>query len=201
VIDEGYIKFAYEWQRSEAPTGIESLVAVRNELHRLGLVGIYEDSGIGYGNVSQRIGSSNQFVVSCSATGGIALATSSHFCIVETFDVRRNFLTCKGPQPASSESLTHAMLYASDPMIGAVLHIHHLRYWEYLLENGISSAKDIPYGTPEMAMEMERLLEESPLRMRKLLAMGGHSEGILAFGRTPEEAKEVILRGMCEKKW
>ena len=51
MIDEGYTKYACDWQRT-APLS-EALVAElnewRNRLHGAGLVGYYEQQGVGYG--------------------------------------------------------------------------------------------------------------------------------------------------------
>lgn len=181
-MDEGYVKFHCAWEDGPAPTGIEELVAVRNALHSQGLIGEYLPSKVGYGNVSQRIGDSLTFVVSGTATGGIVKATASHFCTVTHHDLETNSVWCQGPVPASSESLTHAMLYACDPTIQAVVHIHHKGLWEHLLETAISTHPGIAYGTVAMAKEMERLLQTTTVRQDCILAMAGHTEGILIFG-------------------
>jgi hypothetical protein len=51
----------------------------------------------------------------------------------------------------------------------------------------------VPYGTPEMALEVGRLYRETVLPERQILAMGGHEDGILVLGRNPEEAGGVLL--------
>ena len=45
-----------------------------------------------------------------------------------------------------------------------------------------------------MAREVERLWRRSALPDLKIFAMGGHEDGIVAFGRSAEEAGEVTLR-------
>jgi hypothetical protein len=194
MIDEGYIKYHAQWQMGPAPLGIEALVAVRNELYALGFIGEYVDSKIGFGNVSMRSGSGGAFAISGSATGHVSIATPEHFCLVDAYDIRANSVSCIGPVIASSESMTHAMLYACSADIGAVLHIHHMAFWTWLLSNAPSSAVDVPYGTPEMALEMARLFSSTDLPHRRILAMAGHSEGIVAFGRDVGEAMEKILK-------
>jgi len=44
------------------------------------------------------------------------------------------------------------------------------------------------------AREVERLYRSSPLAEIGILAMGGHEDGIVVFGRTAEEAGQVVLR-------
>lgn len=193
MIDEGYVKFHAEWRHGPSPAGIGDLVAARNRLRRLGLVGIYPDSGIGYGNISSRLDHEGRFVVSGSATGGILEATSAHFCLVTGWDLDRNTVHCTGPVPASSESMTHAMLYQCAPWIGAVVHVHDMAAWESLLGNIPTSDPSVAYGTPGMALEMQRLLSETNLAEEGVLAMGGHREGLIAIGHHIGEAIEKML--------
>lgn len=193
MIDEGYVKFRARWTHGAAPEDIAELVACRNHLHDLGLIGEYAEIKIGYGNVSARLPGKAGFVVSGSATGHIATATADHFCTVTAYDIAQNTVHCNGPVTASSESLTHAMLYACSTEIGAVLHIHHLRFWEHLLQAAPTTQAHIPYGTPEMALEMRRLYAQSDLPHRKILAMAGHTEGIIAFGPDIPQALQTLL--------
>ncbi|MGB3788502.1 MAG: hypothetical protein WA949_10870, partial [Phormidesmis sp.] len=37
---------------------------------------------------------------------------------------------------ASSESLTHGVIYTSAPKIGAVIHVHNSQIWQGLLDRG-----------------------------------------------------------------
>lgn len=193
MIDEGYVKFNAVWQKGPAPLEIEQLVEVRNQLYRQGLIGVYHESGIGFGNISIRLGGENTFVISGSSTGHVQLATSDHFCIVDLFDIVSNTVHCQGPVTASSESLTHAMLYACSSTIGAVVHVHHLEFWRHLLQNAPCSAASVAYGTPEMAKEMSHLMKESDLPQRQILAMTGHEEGIIAIGPTVDAAADRLL--------
>ena len=51
----------------------------------------------------------------------------------------------------------------------------------------------VEYGTPEMAYEIIRLMGLPETQNRKVFVMGGHAEGIVAFGKTVEEAARLIL--------
>ena len=44
-----------------------------------------------------------------------------------------------------------------------------------------------------MAAEVGRLYREGIFAERRILAMGGHEDGILVFGRSPEDAGRVLL--------
>ena len=52
---------------------------------------------------------------------------------------------------------------------------------------------DIEYGTSELAIEIKRLFKEENLLEKKVLVIGGHQDGIITFGETPDEAGTKIL--------
>ena len=49
-------------------------------------------------------------------------------------------------------------------------------------------------GTPAMAEEIRRLWRESAAPDLRILAMGGHEDGVISFGHSTEEAGLVLLR-------
>ncbi|HEX9659300.1 MAG TPA: hypothetical protein VGA18_03330, partial [Rhodothermales bacterium] len=49
-------------------------------------------------------------------------------------------------------------------------------------------------GTVAMANEIERLARSIDLGKPTVLVMGGHTDGLLSFGRTIAEAASVMLR-------
>ena len=98
-----------------------------------------------------------------------------------------------GPVKASSESLTHALLYETDKDINAVFHVHHRGIWKELMNVAPTTKKNIEYGTVSMAVEMRRLFKETDVAQQKIFVMAGHEEGIVTFGKTMDEAGEKIL--------
>lgn len=194
MIDEGYIKFKLEWQVAPVLSSpqMASLLAMRNRLHRMGLIGVYPDIGVGYGNISVRKSGTTQFYISGTRTGAIAELTAKEITLVSTYDIAANAVTCRGPVEASSESLTHAAIYECDPRITAVIHVHHLAFWRDALDRLPTSRREVPYGTPEMAAEVARLYAETDLPQARILAMGGHEEGIITFGEDLEAAWKVL---------
>lgn len=193
MIDEGYVKFSCDWTKGPILDGIDRLVMARNRLRDENLIGIYEDIGIGYGNVSQRLDGTDKFVISGTATGGIMTAGPEIFCIVDDWDLASYKVWCTGPVAASSESMTHAMIYKVLPAVDFVVHIHHAGLWRHQLKTGPATQEGIAYGTPEMALEMERMLKDHSPETIKILAMSGHEEGILAFGGGLEAIVDKII--------
>ena len=95
---------------------------------------------------------------------------------------------------ASSESMTHAVIYLQKKNVGAVFHIHDHNIWKKLLSTQPSTSNDIAYGTPQMAAEVMRLLDQYFTGDHGLFSMGGHEDGVIAFGKTVDEAGELLLK-------
>jgi L-ribulose-5-phosphate 4-epimerase len=194
-MDEGYIKFQAGWKEGPAlpKEDLKELIYWRQFLFDHQLIGAYPD-GIGYGNISHRWKPPVQFVISGSKTGMEAQIEAKHFSKVLDVDLDNNRLICEGPAIASSESMSHAVIYRSDPMSQAAVHVHHRRLWEHLLHRVPTTGSGIPYGTPEMAYSILELFESSKLKQERILVMEGHPEGIFTFGQSLEEAVGVLMK-------
>lgn len=190
VAPEGCIKFHLDWTMDKAPDRIQELIFWRNRLYRAGLIGAYAD-GTGYGNISKRQG--RGFIISGSATGNLATATAGHFTRVTGYDFERNSVSCAGPVKASSESLTHAAVYEASAAIQAVVHGHHEKIWTFMYGNARMTAPDIACGTSQMAEEILRLFETTPVESERFLVMAGHRDGIISFGPTLGVATVTML--------
>ncbi len=169
----------------------------REKLFALQLIGMYAEGelkGIGYGNISVRTGEG--FVITATRTGGLEKLSSQHYTEIMRVDLARNavdFRAEKQDTTPSAECMTHAAFYQADPAIGAVIHVHHLDFWKQLLNTIPTTAPDVAYGTPEMALEILRLYRMSDLPQRKLAVMAGHEEGVISFGRDLDEAGTILL--------
>lgn len=192
-MDEGYIKFNCNWIPSnDIPLNIvAALNAWRDVMYKKGLIGVYPD-GIGFGNISMRC-NGNIFLISGTATGGLSTLTEAHYSLVTNYDLSINSVTCKGPVKASSESLTHALIYECSTATNAVIHIHNLNLWNKLMHKVPTSSENIAYGTTEMANEIKRLFDETALSTEKIIVMGGHHEGIISFGKNLDEAGRILI--------
>ena len=191
-MEDGVIKFSCDW--SQEPLGLPvsvELIQWRDKMHQLGLIGVYEKLGVGYGNIS--IKTPQGIFISGSQTGHIYPIQGKDFSLIDSYSIEKNQVSCRGEVKASSESLTHAAVYEADDTINAVIHIHHQQLWLDLMDKVPTSSKDVPYGTPQMAGEIKRLFDESTLSQDKIMVMAGHEEGIIAFGKDLEEAGAVIL--------
>lgn len=191
---EGVIKFKYEWRKTPLPASLDigELVRYRNRLFSYGLIGA-DENGIGYGNISVRYKSSGKFIISASDTGKIKRAGKYHFTVVNSVDIKKNFVSCAGMKAASSESMTHDIIYNLSSEIKCVIHVHNLKLWKKLLNKVPTTSKSISYGTPDMAYDIRRLWVKSDLKEKRILVMAGHEGGLVVFGEGIEEAYSLIM--------
>lgn len=212
--DEGVVKFqaAHRDEPLSATRFGElarTLIAWREILARLGLIG--QDAarygGAGYGNVSGRIGpfpgapGARAFLITGTQTGGRACMSLDDFCVVSRYDVERNRVESFGSALPSSESMTHGAIYDLGPHLRWVLHVHCPVLWRQAERLRLPlTARTVPYGTPEMAREVRRLHRETALAERRILAMGGHEDGIVVFGENVEAAGGVLMNELA-KAW
>ena len=199
IHDEGTIKFNCEWIDGPAPGWhkIQTLNEWRQLMYEAGLIGAYSD-GIGFGNISIRDTPAHEFIITGSATGGLRELGPEHFTHVLDYDFDENRVRCRGPIEASSESLTHASFYDASRGINAVIHVHHAELWHTYLNKLPTTSPDVAYGTPEMAREVSRLLKENTRPAKQLVVMGGHEDGVMAYGNSLGHAASILLN-CCDR--
>ena len=192
---EGVVKYTvrHETARITLPPAISDLFVWRQRLRALDLIGA-DAQGVGYGNLSVRPYSSPTFFITCTQSSGLAQVDQRHFTRVTVVDLDRNFLRSVGEQPPSSEALTHAALYQVNGAIASVVHVHSRRLWEAHRHRLPTSRDEVAYGTPEMGYEMIRLHKRAALGRQGVIVMGGHQDGVIAFGPSVEAAAGEILR-------
>ena len=199
--EAGAVKFSYDSAGGElAPfPGFDELNATRQELRRLGLLG-RDESGLGFGNVSLR-DASGCFHITGSGSGVLPALTLGDYAKVIAWDFARNWLRSAGRAIASAESLTHAAVYLMEARARVVVHGHKSDLWRSLLERGPATASGVTYGTPQMAGEVQRLFRETDVRARKIFAMAGHENGIVAFGWDFREVLATLAAAYPEGNW
>jgi hypothetical protein len=91
------------------------------------------------------------------------------------------------------------MLYDMDVRIQAVLHVHSPDIWQVAGTLGLPVTRaSVPYGTPAMATEVQRLFRETDVLRQGILSMGGHEDGIVAFGQTVAAAGDTLLAALAQ---
>lgn len=193
--ETGSVKFKCEQVPIEISrfTGFAELNRCRRKLLDLGMIGV-DASGIGFGNLSIRNGATSRFYITGSATAGIPELTPADCAKVVAYDFERNWLQCEGSTVASSESLTHAAVYESDPTARAVIHCHDIKLWASLLDKAPTTPQRVEYGTPEMAYAVRRLFEATDVEKRRIFVMAAHDGGLVTFGKNLRDAFGILRR-------
>ncbi|RLD45973.1 MAG: class II aldolase/adducin family protein [Bacteroidetes bacterium] len=195
---EGIIKFKANWKNIESVSDSEYdfINPWRQECFNKSLIGVGDDR-IGYGNISFRIGDTNQFIISGSATGHIPDLKKKHYSKVIDFNILNNSIDCEGRTIASSESMSHAALYAANDNIKCVIHLHHKVLWENNLYLYPTTDISIEYGTVDMAQNVFELAKEFS---EGAIIMGGHKDGIIIFGSSYDSClKQQLIRNIYKK--
>jgi L-ribulose-5-phosphate 4-epimerase len=197
---EGVVKYTvkHETARLDLPAAMPEFFSWRQRLRQLELIG--EDAhGLGYGNLSIRLFATPTFLITSSQSSGLHEVDQRHFAKVTVVDLDRNFLRSSGQMPPSSEALSHAALYQMNGAIRAVVHVHSRPIWAANRDRLPTTKDDVPYGTPEMAYEMIRLHKSKALGRLGVIVMGGHQDGVIAFGPSLAEAAGEILGLMPDR--
>ncbi len=207
LFEEGVIHFQidHRWGTLDSEvhgTLAHSLIAWRDRLLRVGLVGRDPKryGGVGFGNLSGRLPpfpgplGARPFLVTGTQTGGRPTLTFADLCVVTRYDPECNWVESVGPLRPSSESMTHGILYDADPTIRFVFHGHSSAIWEQARTLGLPVTDPaVDYGTPAMCREVQKTLRGAVADQRPIVVMGGHRDGILAFGETAEGAGQALL--------
>lgn len=197
---EGVIRFQLDFQRAAVITAadIRMLNAWRQVMRQLGMIGQtparYDN--LGFGNISQRCESRPDcFVISGTQTGGLPRLDAGDCALVTACYPAENRLSATGLAKPSSEAMTHGQLYQLDRTISFVIHAHCPVLWHASTALGLHQTRpEVPYGSVAMAFEVERISAQESLRKTGVFAMGGHEDGIVAFGASGEQAAWRLIR-------
>ncbi len=199
---EGVIKYRLKHQNIplDSKISIKEINAWRNIFVKLELIGQIKGryDGYGFGNISQRINIANcgeiNFCISGTQTGGIEHLSRKHYCIIHQASPEQNSIRSAGQTKPSSEALTHASVYQLNNNIQAVIHVHCPKIWHHYQELKLPyTAADIPYGTPEMAQEVNRLFNATSQQDSSVFCMLGHEDGIISYSDTIEKAACTLI--------
>ncbi|MCB9161296.1 MAG: class II aldolase/adducin family protein [Caldilineaceae bacterium] len=203
VVMDGIIKNQLE-HTVAPPLPAESLHEIntwRQLVYGLKLVG--QDparyGGYGYGNVSMRIPpydapvNHRAFVITGTQTGEVGVLTPLNYTVVTAYSPERNLLVSEGPCKPSSESLTHGSVYDQDPAIRWVIHAHSPEIWRNAAALTCPPPRRMSSTARRRWPAKWRLFAETDVRSRGIFVMGGHDDGVVAFGATAEAAAEILI--------
>ncbi len=197
---EGTIQFAYDLQPLQASIAGEDLLrplfAWRTILRRLQLIGQTPEryGGLGYGNLSFRDPDHGQeFVITASQTSGAADFSAEDLTRIQSCHLERFWVDARGNQPPSSETLTHAMLYAADARLQWVFHAHCPEIWQRTDYLGLPATEaDVGYGSQAMVSAVADLLQVHQSRPLVFTTLG-HADGVFSCGTTARDAGGLLV--------
>lgn len=200
---EGVIKYHLDHSQAELADAIDiaEINAWRCVFFRLRLIGQIAEKydGLGFGNISQRlVAEQPAFIVTGTQTGHLPCLAKRDFALVEAASPANNYLRSQGLSKPSSEALTHATIYLSNPTVTAVIHVHCPEIWRNSKQLKVPcTGADVPYGTPEMAEAVVRLFKTGRLQPLGLFSMLGHQDGVVAFGPTLASAASLLIEAFA----
>lgn len=195
---EGVIKFQLDFSRQLALNAadvaqISSWRAIMLQLGMLGQTPLRYDN-YGFGNISQRFGADNQFIISGTQTGGIAQMCAADYALVTQCQPQQNRIVAVGETRPSSEAMTHGQLYQLSADINFVIHAHCPQIWQLAGTLGLAQTRaEVPYGTVAMAQEVARLFCDTKVLQQGIFTMAGHEDGVVAFGSSADQAAQRLI--------
>lgn len=191
MMEDGVIKYQIDFKQTEIPSvpHWSSIENVRSRLFQLGLIGV-DKEGVGYGNISQRI-NSTQFVITGTQTGHLSQLYQKDYTIVLEYDFDQFYLKAKGQRKPSSEALTHAALYLLSDEVQVVIHIHAAKLWHYMLKTNYARV-DAAYGTRQIIEEVQSLYAERAIWTSPTFVMAAHYGGIITMGKNLQDAECAV---------
>lgn len=193
MMDEGYIKYTFDWNKKTITIPTEVLSEVnyyRAKLRAYKMIGKIPD-GPGFGNISVR-STGDTFFISGSDTGGLEFLEPEQMALVTQCNYQQNKMVFEGQIAASSESMSHAAIYQQNKSVRAVIHVHQSKLWNHYLNALPTTEEKAAYGTPALAEAIAQKVCKTP--RNKLLVLGGHEDGIICYGSNLYEAYNVLMQ-------
>ncbi|MBN1971781.1 MAG: class II aldolase/adducin family protein [Candidatus Delongbacteria bacterium] len=175
---EGVIKFDFRNISNDVYDNdlVRELIDLRNQLNKLSLVAAYDD-GLGYGNVSFR--ENDCFYITASQTGHLNSLEPENIVKILKTDPIDMLIEYSGNSKPSSESVSHYMIYNSNPKIDLIVHFHNFELWEKLSHDKTIISVTGEYGSKELA---ENLSKAVMAKNSGVIYMKDHEEGVIIFG-------------------
>jgi ribulose-5-phosphate 4-epimerase/fuculose-1-phosphate aldolase len=200
-VREGTIRFRFELRAAgradRVPAALfAQLEGWRRVLRRVGLVGRdpARYSGFAFGNLSLRDpADAKRFFVTASQTIAAETLDPQAMPRIDHADLDTFAVDATGSLPPSSETLTHAAVYAVDPSTRCLFHVHCPEIWRHALELSLPATQaTTAYGTPALATEVAGLLRRHRKRPITFVTPG-HEDGVFTCGGSPDEVGASLL--------
>lgn len=195
---EGVVQFAFGLSPEPGIEPSGELRAWREMLMRLGLIGQDPEryDGFAFGNLSERVrptADTDKLVISASQTAHLHRDNPAAWVTVDDVSLERFWAEARGKHPPSSETMTHAMIYAAEPRASWVFHAHSPEIFRAADQLNLpATPADVPYGSPAMAQAVAHLLNNNMSRPL-VFVTAGHEDGVFALGPTARDTGGLLV--------
>ena len=194
---EGVVQFAYSLSDRLATPPASDLLAWRALLMRLELLGQDPQryGGLSFGNLSQRLpaGARGEFVISASQSTQLEATDPAAWTTVDDVSLERFWVDARGSQPPSSETMTHAAVYAAEPKARWVFHGHSPDIWHHHEALNLPAVPaSVPYGSVAMVHAVAELLQTHLSRPLVFVTLG-HEDGVFSLGANARDAGGLLV--------
>jgi ribulose-5-phosphate 4-epimerase/fuculose-1-phosphate aldolase len=197
---EGIIQFAFDLKPAGAHgpdrRQLAALAAWHGLLRQLQLIGQAPDryGGYAYGNLSAReVQGTTSFLITASQASAEPELTSDLVVRIDSYNLDRFWVEAEGAQPPSSETPTHAMIYAADPRIQWVMHVHSPEIWQRHEALRLpATPESATYGSRAMVGAVSALLDKYLSRPLVFVSLG-HEDGVFACGHNARDCGGLLV--------
>ena len=169
-----------------APFPVEQLVPARDLRH---IKRLFSIGGLSYGNLSARLDASRFWMSASGVDKSKLREVGRDILLVSGFDSSADRMILSvppgvEPRRVSVDAIEHWMIYAENPHVGAILHVHA---WM----DGVAATEiNFPCGTVELARSVASLVAAADDPVHAVVGLRNH--GITATGETPLEILDRI---------
>lgn len=188
------IKFRFNLKMS-SPINEEHFLPIekwRIIFHKMGLIGEYKTTKVGFGNLSKRlVQGDNQFIITGTQTGRYPNLSGMQYSKVTNCNLNKLIIEAMGPIAPSSGSLTHFAIYTQNSNINFIYHVHHINLWNFMLKNDFAATpEDVDHRSQDMLEASHKCIKDKD---NGIFAVGSQEGSIIAFGKNAEDAGKIIL--------
>lgn len=198
---DGVIKFKFNLKMS-SPINEEHFLELekwRSIFHKMGLVGEYKTTKVGFGNLSKRLlAGEDQFIITGAGTGVYPHLSGMQYTKVTKCILSKLSIEAIGPVPPDSESLTHYAIYTKNSQVNFIFHIHNIQLWNYMLKNNLEQTDQaIDHRSNEFQQAATDCIQG---KLSGILAMADLEGGVIAYADTAENAGKIILETLKQSR-
>jgi len=191
---QGVIKVKFNLKMS-SPINEEHFLELekwRSIFHKMGVIGEYKTTKLGFGNLSKRLMKGDEaFIITGAQTGVYPHLSGMQYTKVTKCVLSKLSIEAIGPIAPDNESLTHHAIYEKNLQINFIFHVHNINLWNYMIKNNLEqTAQDIDHRSFDFQQEAMKCIQN---KNSGIFAISDLEGGIIAYADSAENAGKLIL--------